>query len=129
MQRSAGSAAKKQHLPAGALPPQVIDGCVLMYKVAELNPACMPWVSEWRLGTVRGVVSTPGDAAETKLQMAPWPDEDAHPLKAAWEALGDSADGAQVLPSLACTHANLLLLVLMTLIQSCFVLTAARLSM
>ena len=86
---------------AGALPPQVAEGCVLMYKVAELNPACMPWVSGWRFGTVCSTSTTAGtskagDPAGTELQMAPWPDEAVHPLKRAWVALGESSEAPQV---------------------------------
>lgn len=86
---------------AGSLPSQVAEGCVLMYKVAELNPACMPWVSGWRFGTVRSTSATSctshtGDPAGTELQISPWPDETVHPLERAWVALGESSDASQV---------------------------------
>eukprot|EP00892_Ulva_mutabilis_P006286 jgi/Ulvmu1/4029/UM019_0006.1 len=51
---------------------------VLMYKVAEIGPQRLPWISDWRFGKVTVVEGM-------CIVMSPWPEGSEHPLATAWK--------------------------------------------
>lgn len=76
--------------------------CVIMYKVAEIGPQRLPWVSGWRFGEI---VSVEGEC----ITMAPWPKHSEHPLATAWKRFhGMENTDLKVSPLTCCPHFCLL---------------------
>lgn len=60
-----------------------------MYKVAEMGPQRLPWLSDWRFGQVESVTGT-------LVTLSPWPAGSEHPLVTAWHVFHGTEETSKV---------------------------------